>query len=59
MQNLTKGELVFRVMIGVLIVVALYVPSISTWLLWVLAGILIVTGIAKYCPVCQIVDKTK
>lgn len=58
MQNLTKGELVFRVMMGVLIVVSFYLPAnIGTWLLWVLAGILVVTGIAKHCLVCQIVDK--
>ena len=57
MKNLTKGEMVFRVMIGVLIIVALYVPSISFWLLWLLAAILVLSGILKYCPVCQIVDK--
>ena len=58
MQNLTKGEMMFRVMMGILIVVSLYIPgTISTWLLWVLAGILVVSGITKYCPICQIVDK--
>lgn len=58
MSNLTKGEMVFRVMIGILIVVAFYLPgTIGTWLLWVLAAILVVSGIVKYCPVCQIVDK--
>jgi uncharacterized membrane protein YecN with MAPEG domain len=58
MQNLTKGELVFRLMIGILIVVAMYLPgTIGTWLLWVLAAILVVSGVTRYCPVCQIVDK--
>lgn len=58
MQNLTKGEMIFRVMLGILIAAALYIPeTIGTWLLLVLAGILVVSGIVRYCPVCHIVDK--
>lgn len=56
MANLTKGEMVFRVMVGVLLIVAMFIPY-GNYLLYVLAAILIITGIVKYCPVCQIVDK--
>ena len=57
MQNLTKGEMVYRVMMGILIIVAIYVPSISIYLLWALAAGMIISGIIKYCPVCQIINK--
>ena len=57
MKNLTKGEMVYRVMMGILIIVAIYVPSISIYLLWALAAGMIISGIIKYCPVCQIINK--
>ncbi|MEE9525842.1 MAG: DUF2892 domain-containing protein [Candidatus Woesearchaeota archaeon] len=59
MKNLSKGEMVFRVMVGILVIVSLYIGAVGTWILWILAAVLIITGIAKYCPVCQIVDKPK
>jgi uncharacterized membrane protein YecN with MAPEG domain len=59
MQNLTKGEMIFRIFVGLIIMVALYLGNIGTWILWILAGIVIATGIAKYCPLCQVVDRTE
>ena len=58
MQNLTKGELVFRVIAGLLIIAAMYLPgTIGAWLLWILAAILVVSGVTRYCPIRQLVDK--
>ena len=60
MKNLTKGELIFRVIAGILVVVAIYLPGTAgTWLLWILAAILVVSGVIRYCPICQMVDKKK
>ena len=60
MKNLTKGEMVFRVVMGVALIVAFYVPlTAQKAIIWIVAGILIISGILKYCPVCQIVDGEK
>jgi hypothetical protein len=59
MKNLTKGEMVTRIIFGVGIIVATFIPlPFGNYLNWVLAAILIITGITMYCPVCHIVDKS-
>ena len=56
-KNLSKGEMVFRVMFGVLIAAVTFLPAYGNYVIWVLAAIMVITGIMLYCPVCQIIDK--
>ncbi|MBU0615325.1 MAG: DUF2892 domain-containing protein [Nanoarchaeota archaeon] len=53
-KNLSKCEMVTRVLMGILIIVALYLPSGKDILLWVVAGILIITGLLGTCMLCKI-----
>ncbi len=58
MKNLTKGEMTFRVTIGILLVLAFYNPgTVHDWIIWISAVVLIISGMIMYCPVCQVIDK--
>lgn len=56
-KNLSNGEMYFRVIVGILIIAAIYISSVSRWLLWILAAILIISGILKYCPIVSMIEK--
>ena len=55
-QNLTKGEMWFRVLMGLLVVAALYLPLYSKWILWVVAAVLILTGLFRTCFLTKWID---
>jgi len=60
MKNLTKGARIFKIAIGIIIVASLYLQeSARMWLLWALVVILVITASVKYCPFCNVFDKTK
>lgn len=46
--NMKKGERVFRVIVGLLVIIAFYIPY-SRWLLWFLAIVLLLTGLTGQC----------
>lgn len=58
MRNLTKGGRVFKIILGILIIMLLYLPEkLKLWVSWIIISILVITSSTRYCPICKIVDK--
>ncbi len=58
--NLTKGERIFRLLMGALLIVAFYLsPQVHKVIMWVVAIILVATGLVGYCALSRLMDRPK